>query len=492
MNILATLSFSAIGGWTLSLCLLGYTMWRHTRQSRDTLHMQETLQQLHNDLNARTQQCALFEAEAVEKEKWQAKAEALLGEKATLQAELTQEKVLVAEKLSVLQNAEQAFQQTFKALSAEVLAQNNEHFLKLADVRFQAAHEKAEGAFDKTQVKLSQLVAPLQEALGKVQTNVLNVEKERISAYSGLQTQIHALIKGQNTLQEETTNLVTALRAPAIRGRWGEMQLKRVIEMSGLSPHCDFVEQAHLVGDGEDSARRPDMIVRLPGDKQIVIDAKVPLAGYLQALEAKDDITRKEHMKSHARQVRAHIRDLSSRAYWAEIQKVSHSPEFVVLFLPGESFFTAALEQEPDLIAEGVSKKVIIATPATLIALLHSVAYGWRQETLADNAREISLLGQELYKRFTDMSAYLAKLGSDLTSTTNSYNKLIGNYERRILPGAKKFQALGNYAVKNVERTPRGIEIIPQIVAEIEEEDFPKIGTGLPEKMTAEKDPLGK
>ena len=444
----------AVLGLLLASTLI-YGIWRRN----EFLHRIATL----------TQAQATLSAQAAERETWQEKAEALIQDKATLQAQLTQEQTMAQEKLTLLKEAEQTFQKTFQALSAETLAQNNENFLKLAETRLKTSQEKTESALEKTHLKMHQLITPLGDALGKVQTNVAAVEKVRLTAYAGLQTQIASLIQGQQNLKAETSNLVRALRTPAIRGRWGEMQLRRVVEMSGLSPHCDFVEQAHL--PSEDGARRPDMIVRLPGDKQIVVDAKVPLEGYLNAIEAKDEETREAKMLDHARQVKAHIQDLSSRAYWAEIQKVSHSPEFVVLFLPGETFFTAALEKAPDLIEEGVAKKVIIATPVTLIALLHSVAYGWRQEKLADNAREIALLGQDLYKRFMDMSAHFSKLGTDLTQTTNSYNKLVGSYERRVLPGAKKFQSLGNYTIKNAEKIPQMIDRTPKIVVDADTTD---------------------
>ena len=330
----------AVLGLLLASTLI-YGIWRRN----EFLHRIATL----------TQAQATLSAQAAERETWQEKAEALIQDKATLQAQLTQEQTMAQEKLTLLKEAEQTFQKTFQALSAETLAQNNENFLKLAETRLKTSQEKTESALEKTHLKMHQLITPLGDALGKVQTNVAAVEKVRLTAYAGLQTQIASLIQGQQNLKAETSNLVRALRTPAIRGRWGEMQLRRVVEMSGLSPHCDFVEQAHL--PSEDGARRPDMIVRLPGDKQIVVDAKVPLEGYLNAIEAKDEETREAKMLDHARQVKAHIQDLSSRAYWAEIQKVSHSPEFVVLFLPGETFFTAALEKAPDLIEEGGRQK---------------------------------------------------------------------------------------------------------------------------------------
>ncbi len=439
--------FFVLGGAAFLLAIALIVSWRKYRQAEI---MGQTLT-LENE-NLRVQ--------AGEKKYWQDKAEAAFEEKTQLREKLIAESEKTAEKLALLKEAQDQFQQAFQALSAQALSKNNEDFLKLAESRLTNAQQKAEGVFAKTHQHLSQVLTPLQETLTKVQTHVESVEKTRLSAYAGLQAQVKELAQGQVALREETANLVKALRAPVVRGRWGEMQLRRVVEMSGMSPHCDFVEQTSL--KGEDSLARPDMIIRLPGGKQIVVDAKVPLEGYLAALEAKDDQVRESRLQDHARQVRAHIQNLSSKGYWLELQKVAHSPEFVVLFLPGETFFTAALEKAPTLIEEGVQKKVIVATPATLIALLHAVAYGWRQEQLAENAREIASLGQDLYKRFGDFSNHLSKVGSDLTSATNSYNKAVGSFERRILPGARKFKELGDYATKAETKTPQAIEASPR------------------------------
>ena len=429
-------------GLCVGLFFLLFMFYLHRHLKR----LKENLTSVTERKNALEKEMTHYVSQAQDKEQWQAKAEQLLTDNARLQAQLMQESHKTEEKIKLLKEAEQTFQHTFQALSAEALSKNNENFLKLATSHFNTTEAKAKGALEKTHLQLSQLVSPLHQALEKVENHMNVIEKTRLTAYVALQTQVQDLIQGQQNLKSETSNLVHALRAPVIRGRWGEMQLRRVVEISGLSPHCDFIEQVHL--EGEDSILRPDMIVNLPGNKQIVIDAKVPLEAYLEAIETKDPEKREKKFAHHAQQIKFHITALSRRAYWAEIQKISHSPEFVVLFLPGESFFTAALEKAPDLIEDGVAKKVIIATPATLIALLHSVAYGWRQEKLTENARDIAILGQDLYKRFVDLSEHFTKLGKDLNQTTQSYNKVVGSYSRRVLPSAKRFKELGDYQTK--------------------------------------------
>ena len=381
-----------------------------------------------------------------------------------LEVELRQQRESMIAQKKLLEKAQVEFQDAFKALSAEALSKNNQSFLHLAKTTLERFQEGAKSELKASEKAFSTLVDPVKEALGVVNKRMEEMEKNRVGAYEGLKEQVSQLMVSQKDLRSETANLVNALRAPTVRGRWGEMQLRRVVEMSGMSAHCDFLEQVTL--DGSDSRLRPDMIVKLPNNKEIIIDAKVPLEAYLKALESKSDAERISCLKDHARQVKAHINALSSRAYWEQLNKNDARPEFVVLFLPGDSFFSAALEYDPTLIEVAVQKNVIIATPGTLIALLHAVAYGWRQESLAANAREISHLGQELYKRLAGMGGHLSKLGRDLGTAVDSYNKSIGALERRVFPAARRIKELetgikdDTLTLTSIDHVPRDIQVI--------------------------------
>ncbi len=369
---------------------------------------------------------------------WLAAARRWEGAVREMSARMEERERSFAEQKTLLENTERQLSDTFRAVAAEAIEASHGSFLTLADQ------------------KLGSLVSPVKESLGKLDQQIREIEGSRRQDYGALGEQVNSLLAAQKELRAEAANLARALRAPSVRGRWGEIQLKRVVEMAGMLERCDFYQQA--TAPGEENRLRPDLRVQLPGGKNIIVDAKVPLQAYLEALDAPSEEARQERLRRHAQQVRAHLAQLGSKAYWEQFQP---APEFVVLFLPGEPFFSAALEQDPSLIEQGVAQRVILATPTTLISLLRAVAYGWRQEQLAENAQRISEMGRELADRFATMVEHLRRVGASLKSSVGAFNDAVGSFEGRVLPWARRFRELGVVGKKELGELEK-IDVVPR------------------------------
>jgi DNA recombination protein RmuC len=384
----------------------------------------------------------------------------LRNEYTQLETELEHERKRALEKQAALEQLNSQLKDTFNAMATEALNSNNEQFLRLAKESLGQFHIKAEGELEKREKAVENLVKPIRDALEKTEKQVERMESGRQHAHGALTKHLETMAESHRLLQSETRNLVQALRRPEVRGQWGELTLKRLAELAGMVEHCDFQEQASVQTDN--GQQRPDMVVRMPDKREIIVDAKTPLDAYLSAVECIDDSERKSHLAQHARNVRARIRELSSKAYWKQFR---HSPDFVVLFIPGDQFLSAALDVDHTLIEDALSQNVILATPTSFVALLRAVAYGWRQEVLAENAEVIREVGQDLYGRLATFAEHLSKLGRSLDNSVSAYNKAISSYDSRILPGAKKFTELGVTARKDppalepIERSARLVEV---------------------------------
>jgi DNA recombination protein RmuC len=366
----------------------------------------------------------------------------------------------------------------FSELANQSLKANSENFLRLAEQNLGTQQERAKRELSEREKAVENLVKPIRDALQQSQKQISELEKSRSEAYGSIRAQLETMQLSQRTLAEETHNLAKALRRPEVRGRWGEITLRRLVELAGMVEHCDFKEQVHNV-EG-DKIMRPDMIVSMPDKRELIVDVKTPLDAYLEAVEAKDDAQRNLHLQRHARNLREHIRKLASKGYWDQFAK---SPEFVILFIPGDQFLSAALNEDPDLIEFALSQQIILATPTSFVALLKAVAYGWRQLALAENAEEIRRLAEDLYGRLGTFVTHLNKVGKNLAMSVENYNRAVGSLERKVLPGARKFVELGIRPKKELESV-EPLESLPRTIAETGSDDDAQSGKRSPEDKT--------
>lgn len=396
---------------------------------------------------------------------------ALREENAGLKATVNVERRTTDEKVAMIESARAQLTDTFAALSSQALRNSTEEFLKLAQQGMQQFHTRAQSDLDQKEKSIGVLMQPVKEALTRTEQQLRELEKERKEAYGSLSKHLESMAQTQLLLQGETRNLVQALRRPEVRGQWGELTLRRLAELAGMVQYCDFFEQETV--KGEEGSLRPDMIVRMPDGREIVIDVKTPLDAYLSAVEAPDDAIRTWHLERHARKVRDRVRELASRNYWAQFK---HSPDFVVMFIPGDQFLTAALDVDRDLLEYALGQKVVLATPTSFVALLRAVAYGWRQQNLAENAEKIRDLGEDLYQRLSTFTEHLSKLGKNLSSSLDHYNKAVGSFERQVLPGARKFAEMGI----NPRKPMQDLDQIEKGVRQMEGVEGGETGDGTP------------
>ncbi len=386
------------------------------------------------------------------------RAETLRVQLAEAGAKLASEEQALARNADLLRQSEAQVRLAIESASRAALDANSDTFLKLAREVFGTDQARATATLKEREEAIKQLVEPLKLALARQEERAQALERTHLESTGKLSGQIENLVKVQDLLQRETRNLTTALRRPEVRGRWGEITLRRVVELAGMSEHCDFTEQAHVSAEG--GAMRPDLVVRMPEERCIVVDAKTPLDAYLAAVEAPDDDARREALSRHARQVEERVRELGRKSYWEQFE---HSPEFAVLFLPGDQFLSAALAEKPELIDSALKQRIIVTTPSTLMALLKVIAYGWRQSRVTENAREIRELGQDLHKRLGVFVGHLQKVGRSFGSAIDAFNSAVGSLERNVLPQARKFTELGatpDAPIDPVDQLEKGVRAL--------------------------------
>ncbi len=366
---------------------------------------------------------------------------------ASLEATLHSERLAGLEKIGTFKKTKEEFSLVFNTLAAQTLKQQSDDFLKLAQQNLKQHHTQAQEALTQKEKSIENLLKPIAQALQKTEQQIHLMEKDRKEAYGSISQHLQSMAQTQQMLQGETRNLVQALRRPEVRGQWGELTLQRLAELSGMVKHCDFSCQEQIIGDNG-QILRPDMIIRLPNRREIIVDVKTPLDAYLSAIDAESDEKKQQYLIKHTQNVRQRIRELGSKAYWNQFKD---SPDFVVLFIPGDHFLSAALEIEHNLLEKAIQQKVMLATPTSLVALLRAVAYGWQQERLTENAEKIRMLGTDLYKRLAIFSGHFSKIGKQLNATTEHYNQAVNSFDKQLVPGAKKFKTLGINSKQQIE-----------------------------------------
>jgi DNA recombination protein RmuC len=455
ISVVAALIVGLLIGWLASRAR---TAAAHESQLRNLEIAKATAESTSSEVRKQ------LETSRVQLEQARARIEEEGNRRSSAEASLARTQENLLEQRRLLDDAQSKLSDAFRSLAAETLSESTQQFLELAKSRLETMQGDATGELDKKRLEIDALVNPLNDTLKELKSELLRVESSRQEAYGQLTTQVHALNDSNKQLRDETGSLVNSLRQPQIKGKWGELTLRRAIELAGLSPHCDFNEQQRV--ETEDGQLRPDLIVHVAGGKHIVVDSKVPLHAFLNAMSAPNEGQRLAAMKAHVDLVRKHIRDLSSKTYWSQFEQ---TPELVVLFMPAEAFFSAALEQDRDLMEDAMRQRVILASPTTLIALLKSVAYGWRQEDVSRNAEKISELGEDLHDRVVKFLEHMKDIRKGLEGANSAYNKAVGSLESRVLPSVRKFKELGVQAAEEIasaEPTETSLRSLPSAAAE--------------------------